>query len=162
VHGVSYSRALSWFIVPLLVITLGWKVAVRTGDHGQAAERDIQREAVNFLVRNHFTIIASEPMTEGRPTIHAIAGPCRVLVATTSWLGSDRDVLRSHATAADGVFVVFNGNTYAEQPTWLTVPSFLWARFRRELGLQAQTPTVLTVIASRSCDAERLPWKELR
>jgi hypothetical protein len=44
-----------------------------------------------------------------------------------------------NATVADQVFVVFAGKIYAEQPTWLTVPDFLWARFRRELGMSART-----------------------
>ena len=59
------------------------------------------------------------------------------------------------------VFVVFRGRTYKDQPTWLTVPYFLWSRLQRELGLRADTAPLLAVIATPSCDAERLPWGRL-
>ena len=45
-------------------------------------------------------------------------------------------------SAADTIFVVFGGRIYAEQPTWLTVSDYLWARFRRELGLKAEATPV--------------------
>jgi hypothetical protein len=61
----------------------------------------------------------------------------------------------------DRTFVVFRGKIYKDQPTWLTVPYFLWARLKRELGLGAHTPPLLAVIATPNCDAERLPWREL-
>ena len=85
-----------------------------------------------------------------------------MLVIKSSFDGSDRDrIMRRHATAADTVFVVFGGRIYAEQPTWLTVSDFLWARFRRELGLRAEATPVFVVIATKGCEAERLPWSEL-
>jgi hypothetical protein len=154
---------LKWFVLLLLLLplTLGWKLAVRPSDSGELKERDAQRKIAEFLVRQHFTVAVSEKMQEGQPAISATAGACRVLVAKSPAMGWDRDMIRSHATDADEVFVVFAGRIYAQQPTWLTVPDFLWARFRRELGLKAQPTPVLAVIASRNCEAERLPWKEL-
>src|SRR5262249_46837352 len=102
-----------------------------------------------------------EKMQEGQPAIRATAGACRLLVAKSPPMGWDRDLIRRHATAADRVFVVFAGRTYAEQPTWLTVPDFLWARFRRELGMNAQPTPVLAVIATTTCAGGRLPWEEV-
>ena len=93
--------------------------------------------------------------------IRATAGACRVLVATSHPIAWDRDVFRHNATVADRVFVVFRGRTYKEQPTWLTVPYFLWLRLQRELGLGPQAAPLLAVIATASCNAERLPWSEL-
>jgi hypothetical protein len=93
--------------------------------------------------------------------LRAGAGACRMLVANSNPIAWDRDVIRRHATVADRVFVVFRGRIYTDQPTWLTVPYFLWSRFQRELGLRAQTAPLLAVIATPSCDAERLPWSEL-
>jgi hypothetical protein len=161
VRGVSCSRALKWFVLLLLPLTLGWKLAVRPGDSGVLTEKEAQLKVAEFLVRQHFTVAVSEQMDEGRPTISATTGMCRMLIAKSPAIGSDRDVIRRYATAADRVFVVFRGRVYAEQPTWLTVSDFLWSRFQRELGFNAQASPVLAVIATTSCDAERLPWVEL-
>jgi len=93
--------------------------------------------------------------------IRAGAGACRMLVANSSPIGWDSAAIRRNATAGDRVFVVFRGRTYVDQPTWLTVPYFLWSRVQRELGLRAHAAPLLAVIASPNCDAERLPWGEL-
>ena len=82
-------------------------------------------------------------------------------MANSNPIAWDRDVIRSNATAADRVFVVFRGKTYKDQPTWLTVPYFLWARLQRELGLRAQAAPVLVVIATtvatrNGCRGEKL------
>ena len=143
----------------LLALTLGWKIAVRSGGSGATTD---EPNVADFLARHGLIVLASQPLTEGHPTIHAIAGTCRVLVAKSPPLGSHRDVIARYATPADRVFVVFGGTVYAEQPTWLTVSDYLWARLRRELGMNARAKAVLTIIATRSCDAERLPWDELR
>jgi hypothetical protein len=152
---------LKWFVLLLLPLTLGWKLAVRPGDSGVLEEKQAQLKVAEFLVRQHFTVSISENMEDGQPAIRATAGLCRMLVAKSLAMGWDRDLIRRHATAGDQVFVVFAGRIYAEQPTWLVVPDFLWARFRRELGLKAQPAPLLAVIATTSCGAEQLPWKEL-
>lgn len=159
---MSYSPVLKWGLILLLPLTLAWKLAVRPGDSGELTERkETQLKVAEFLVRQHFAVASSEKMAEGRPAIRATAGACRMLVAKSPALGWDRDMIRRNATVADEVFVVFAGKIYAEQPTWLTVPDFLWARFRRELGVNAQPTPVWAVIATTSCAAERLPWNEL-
>jgi hypothetical protein len=161
VRGVSFSPVLKWGVLLLLPLTLGWKLAVRPGDSGELKENETQLKIAEFLVRQRFAVAAPEKVQEGQPVIRATAGPCRLLVAKSPSMGWDRDLIRRYATAADRVFVVFAGRTYAEQPTWLTVSDFLWARFRRELGMNAQPTPVLAVIATTACAAERLPWKEL-
>jgi hypothetical protein len=93
--------------------------------------------------------------------LRASSGVCHLLVIKSPAMGWDQDLVRRHASAADQVFVVFRGSVYAEQPTWLTMVDFLWARFRRELGLSAQASPVLAVVAAKSCHAERFPWEEL-
>jgi len=62
----------------------------------------------------------------------------------------------------DRIFVIFRGKVYLEQPTWLTVLDSLRARLERGLGISAAASPVLAVIADPTCDAERLPWQELR
>ena len=77
-------------------------------------------------------------------------------------IGTSFGSARRAATAADNVFVVFQGRVYPEQPNWLIASEFLWARLLRGLGLRVDTTRLLTVIATTSCDAERLPWDQLR
>jgi predicted small integral membrane protein len=162
VRGVSSSPGLKWFILLLLPLTLAWKLAVRPGGSGELNGRDVQRNVAEFLVRQHFIVAVSDNVEEmGQPAIRASAGACRILIAKSPALGWNRELVRRYATTGDRVFVVFRGSVYAEQPTWLTLTDFLWARLRRELGFSAQATPVLAVIATTSCDAERLPWGEL-
>jgi hypothetical protein len=154
---------LKWFVLLLLPLTLGWKLAVRPADPGELGQidKDAQRKVADFLVRQHFTIAVADKMEEGQPAVRATAGVCRILVAKSPAMGWDRDLIRRYATAEDQVFIVFRGGVYAEQPTWLTVSDSLWSRFRRELGFKAEASPILAVIAARNCEAERLPWHEL-
>jgi hypothetical protein len=151
---------LKWFIILALPLTLGSKLIVRP-DRSAPSEKDIQQRVAEFLVRQHFTVALSNQPGEGQVMIQAGAGPCRILVANANPMAWDSAAIRRNATAADRVFVVFRGRNYQDQPTWLTVPYFLWARLQRELGLRASAAPLLAVIAAPGCDAERLPWSEL-
>ena len=156
---MNCSRVLKWFLILALPLTLGSKLIVRPDR--RVPNEDVQQKVMEFLVRQHFTVASSDQPSEGRPMIRAGAGTCRMLVANSNPMAWDRDIIRRNETVADRVFVVFRGRTYEDQPTWLTVPYFLWSRVRRELGLGAHTAPLLAVIASPICDAERLPWAEL-
>jgi hypothetical protein len=138
----------------LLPLTLGLKLAVRPGGSSEPEEgdRSAQLKVAEFLVRQHFAVAMSQQATQGRPTIQAIAGPCRMLVAESSVIGSDRDLFSRNVTAADRVFFVWRGKVYQNPPRWLTVPQSLWARFRRELGLEVQTAALLGIIAAQNCE----------
>lgn len=124
--------------------------------------QDVQLRVAEFLARQHFTVVRSPEAKEGEPTVSATAPTCRMLVIKSPVLGWDRDTVRRFATAADQVLVVFRGKVYQEQPSWLVVSDFLWSRLRRELGLKFESNPVFTVIATTGCDAERLPWDQLR
>jgi hypothetical protein len=160
---VNSSRALKWIALLLLLlpITLGWKLAVRHAGPGDLTDKEVQRQVAEFLIRQHFKVEVPDQVLLGRPALSATAGMCRILIAKSSAIGSDRDLIRGLATRADRVFIVFRGKVYAEQPTWLTVFDFLWSRLRRELGFKAPASPVLAIIASTNCDAEKLPWHEL-
>jgi hypothetical protein len=150
-----------WLIIIVaLALTLGLKLLVRP-DKNLPTEADIRQKVADFLARQRFTVAFLSESGEGRPMIRAGSGACRILVANSNPIAWDRDVFRSNVTAADQVFVVFRGRTYEDQPTWLTAAGFLWSRLQRELGLRAEAASVLTIIATRGCDAERLPWSEL-
>jgi hypothetical protein len=153
---------LKWFLVLALLLTLGSKLIVRP-DKSTPSAPDILRRVADFLIQQRFTVALTNQTRDGQPMLRAIAGVCRILVVNSgpipmAW---GRDVIRLNATVADQSFVVFRGRVYAEQPTWLTVPDFLWSRFQRELGLRAHAGPLLAVIATTSCNAERLPWGEL-
>lgn len=158
VYDVSFSRGLRWFVILLLPLTLAWKISTLLS--GAPTEPDIQRKVAEFLVRQHFNVAFAQA-AEGSPTIRAAAGACRILIANSSPMAWERDALGRYATADDRVFVVFAGRIYPQQPTWLTVPDYLWFRLRHELGFNVQRTPILTVIANTTCEAERLPWGEL-
>jgi hypothetical protein len=163
---VSYSPALRWlfpllFLLVLVPVSVGWKLAVQRDNSEGLREREDYLRMAEFLVRQHFTVSVDQKLEAGVPKIQATAGACRVLVAKSAPDGSDRDRIRGYKTAADTVFVVFGGRTYAEQPTWLTTFDSLWSKFRGELGFDAHATPVFVVIATNSCGAERLPWQQL-
>lgn len=153
------SRALKWLvIVVLLLFTLGLKVLARSSASEQQTERSIQLAVADFLVRQHFEVSISERAEEGKPSITASSGACRILIAKSPAVGWDRDLIRRYADAEDQIFVVFRGQVYSDQPTFRTVLDALSSRFRRELGFGGQAHPVLAVVARMNCDAERLPW----
>jgi hypothetical protein len=160
VRGVSFSPALKWFIILLLPLTLGWKLAARQGV-AQEPTQGQQLRVAEFLVRQHFTV-AIPNQGEARPTVRATAGPCQMVVTRSDPIGWQTDEIHRSASKADRVFFVFGGRIYPQQPTWLTVSDLLWSRFRRELGFNVQATPVLAIIATTNCDAERLPWSQLR
>jgi hypothetical protein len=148
-------------LLVLVPLSFGWKLAVQRGDSGGLTEKDAYLKAAEFLVRQRFTVAVSEKVKDEEPIVQGTAGACRIRVVKASSEGSDRDRIRSRATAQDTVFVVFGGRIYAEQPTWLTTFDNLWSKFQRELGLKVHATPVFVVIATKSCGAERLPWAEL-
>ena len=154
------STALKWFLILALPLTLGLKLVVRP-DLRVASEADVQQKVAEFFRRQHFAVALADRTGEGQYMLQASAGPCRILVARSNPMAWDSAAIRRNATDGDRVFVVFRGRTYDDQPTWLTVPYFLWSRFERELGLRAQAAPLLSIIATAGCGAERLPWSEL-
>ena len=157
---MNYSPALKWSLLGLLIaVTLGLKW---TGHVSEPNQKDVPLRVAEFLARQHFTVIRSADAKDGEPTVRATAPTCRMLVIKSPVLGWDQDTVRRLATAADRILVVFRGKIYEDPPSWLVVSDFLWSRLRRELGLKYESNPVFTVIATTSCEAERLPWDQLR
>jgi hypothetical protein len=142
-------------------LTLGWKLAVQFGGSGELEDPNDYRKIFEFLVRQHFGVAVSDKLETGAPAIRATAGPCRILIAKSAPNGSDRDQIKRYATVADVVFFVFGGRIYSSQPRWLTLSDATWVKLRRELGFSARETSALTVIASKTCVPEKLPWHEL-
>ena len=158
--GMRASPALRWFLIVALPLTLGLKLVVRP-DQSVASDTDVQQKVAEFFRRQHFAVALADRTGEGQYMLQASAGPCRMLVAKSDPIAWDSAAIRRNATDADRVFVVFRGRTYEDQPTWLTVPYFLWSRLKRELGLRAEAAPLLSIIATAGCGAERLPWSDL-
>jgi hypothetical protein len=154
--------ASKWLLLAaILAVTLGWKLVARSTVVAPPNVQDIQAVVAEFLVRQHFAVAIAEHAEEGRPSITAKAGPCRMLVAESPAVGWDREMIRRYAEADDHVFVVFRGHVYPDQPTFSTAVDALWARFRRQLGGRVQPHPVLAVVAKPTCGAEGLPWGDL-
>jgi len=143
----------------LIPLTLGWKLLVYPDESSVQEQTRIQQSIVEFLHRQLFVVVVRDgEVTRGTPTIEANAFGCRILVAESAVEGWSRDVTQRYATSADSVFIVYGGKVYDEQPTWLGVRDTLMSKFPRALGLKAQTSPMLTVIATKACQAELLPW----
>ena len=156
---MNYSPALKWSVAVLLVLTFSWKLAVKPDN-----PIEIQESIVEFLANNDFTVSVTnrrmEDMPiEDMPIIEASSGSCLLHIAKISPLGSDADVVRRLGTTTDRTFFIFRGAVYGKQPDGLTVASYLWFRFFRQLGLVSRIPPIIAVVSS--CDVEWLPWKQL-
>jgi len=145
-------------LLVLVALTLGLKWAAAVSEPNV---KDAQLSVAEFLARQHFAVSVPEKASEGWTTIRATTPGCRMLVTNSPVLGWDRDVVARSATAGDRVFIVYRGRVYAERPSWL-IASYLWSRLLRELGVKVQPTSLLAVVAATSCDAERLPWDQLR
>jgi len=152
---VSFSPALKLLLAVLLPLTIFWKLTV-TADNIDRPEDDV----VAFLARHGFDAAASEDMNFRG--IRAANGACHMRIMMPSYYGADRDMIRNLVTADDTVIFVHQGKVYREQPVLLTVSAELWARALRKIGLMNRHTPVLAVMAQRRCDADRLPWDQLR
>ena len=147
----------------LLPLTLVWKFTVYPDDLPAQGQVAVQQRVMEFFARQHFAVVPKTgEATHGNPIVEATSFGCRILVAESPAEGWGRDLTRLYATPVDSVFVVYGGKVYSEQPTWLSVWDILLSKFRRALGSKVQPSPVFTVIATKACQAERLPWTELR
>lgn len=151
---MKYSPMLKWLLLLLLPISLGWKSALHI-DYSTDFDDRIRQ----FLARNYFT--ESEEVMRDKRTFRASRGVCRMLVTAISARGWERDFVKSRETEVQQVFFIFAGKVYAEPPAWLATFDFLRYKILLELGLKVRPSPVLSVIAAKSCDAERLPWYEI-
>ncbi len=141
----------------MLLLTIGWKVAIQPDDPNYLKE-----DLIKFLERNHFNVVVTDEMVNYTPIIQATTASCRLQIGRLTPDGSNRDLIRHIAAGTDRSFVVFRGTVYAQQPVLWTVLNYLWPRFLRELGLIRHITPVINVAADSSCNAERLPWGELQ
>jgi hypothetical protein len=154
VSGVKHSPALRWAIVILLPLTIALKLAVKPEN-----PNEIQDAIVEFLASQQFDTAVTGELLQHIPIIEASSDSCRLRVAAISPLGNEANLVQTLGAPTDHIFFVFRRTIYTQQPVRLTVASYLWFRFLRELGLVSRVPPVLAVVSS--CDAEQLPWSAL-
>jgi hypothetical protein len=137
-------------ILILLPLTIAWKLAVKPEN-----PVEIQDAIVEFLANQQFNVTVTSD-----DIIEASSDTCRLRAMGVSPLGNEVNLVNSFRASTDHIFFVFRRTIYAQQPVRLTVASYLWFRFLRELGLASRIPPVIAVVAS--CNAEQLPWSILR
>jgi hypothetical protein len=151
---VNLLPAYRWLLIPLLVLTLGWKLANRPDD-GPDKSLDV---VVEFLIRQHFDAAVSI-YASLVPVLHANSVACSLVIAQISSLRDSTDLIDNLSKPSDHSFIVYRGAVYKAQPIILTAATYLWFRFLVSIGIATHTPPVLAVITS--CDAEQLPWGAL-
>jgi hypothetical protein len=156
---VKYYRVLKWSLVPLLLLTFGWKLSL--GLTPIPAQEPKYQIVVDFLARHRFSAVLDKEMFSGLPpVIAAKSDDCSLDVVETWPLLHPIDPIEYLAEPADYAFIVFRGATYEKEPWLLTALAYMSATLRSRLGSNAEMHRVLAVIAS--CDARWLPWSELR
>jgi hypothetical protein len=153
---VSSSRVFRLSIIVLLLLTVGWKFAIKPDEQSYLKE-----DIVKFFERHGFNAVVTEEIVNYTPIIRVATASCDLQISRLSPDGSNRDLLQ-HLMGAGRSFVVFRGRVYTQQPIFWTMLNYLGSRFLRELGLIKHITLVIAVAANTSCDAEKLPWDELQ
>jgi hypothetical protein len=151
---VTFSPAFKWSVIVLIPLTIGWKLV----SEEQASDQS-KIDISEFLSHHKFDI--TRRTVAGVPVIDATAGMCRMTVVEAAPDGWMRDFIRDILGATEHRFTVFRGNIYREHPALLTLTDYWWSKSLRKLGLARRDAPVISVSATESCDAERLPWNEL-
>jgi hypothetical protein len=153
---VKYSSTLKWFLLPVLLISLGWK-SVLNIDY----TTNVDDRILKFLRENYFIVVISDEMIQNKATFRASRAKCQMLVTAISPRAWERDSIHSRAKETEQVFFVFRGKVYAEPPISQTTFDFLRYKILLELGLKVRPNVVLAIIATKTCDAETLPWHQI-
>jgi hypothetical protein len=147
--------AVRCFLVLLLLLTLGWKLAVRPIDPNKTRDA-----IVEFLARHGFNVATTQPVILQIPVaVDARSSACKLVVGIISPYGFNIDFFRHLSGATDRMFFVFRGMVYKQQPVLLTSVTHLTFKLLHNVGLVSGIPPVLAVLSP--CDAEQLPWAEL-
>lgn len=159
---MNYSHTFKWAIAVLILLTIGWKMAIPPDDAS-----NLDGDLIAFFKRNNFSITLADRIvnpdigTTDVPIIQANRDSCTLLVAALIFDGSNRQLIESRLAGADRRFVVFRGEIYTEQPIFLAVTNYLWSRFLTELGLGRRQSPALAIGSDASCNADLLPWTDL-
>lgn len=161
-RDVSFFTTRNIFFCLLLLASLGWKALVQVREKQDVAPTTTNENIGAFLARQHFKVFVSDKAEDGDVAVRAVAGTCRILVVPAVAEGFHSNLIQKQAASDEVVFVVFGGKIYKDQPTWLTVGRSILGKVVGQLGFRTDASRALFVIASRGCEADRLPWAELK
>jgi hypothetical protein len=153
---VNSSGAFRWLlpVASLLVLSVAWKIAIPTNDYNPT------KTLIDFFERKNFAV--TEQVVDGYSVVRAKAASCQLQATNVASEASARDEVQHLFAGMDRYFVVLRGHVYTHQPVLWTVISETSSVSLHKLGLISHVPPVIAVGASKSCDAEHLPWDELR
>jgi hypothetical protein len=154
---VSSSNAFKVLLAVALAASVAWKIVVAS-----EVSTDWRNGLVEFFERNHFEVALTEELVTHLPMIRADAASCRLEIAKLAPDGSDQELVRHLAMGTDRLFFVVRGRVYTQRPKFLPQIDYLWMKRLRELGLAKQVTLTIAVATNASCNAEQLPWAELR
>jgi hypothetical protein len=153
---VTCSPAFRWTVGLLIPLTLAWKISVGADNPDEFTNR-----IVPFITHRGFAVTTEEAMgVSAMQLIRAENGECRMIFVDRLGTGWTRELMGSNAEATDRNFIVFRGQIYEGNPTWLMAIAVVYFRTLRRLGL-GRSALVVGVAASPACDPERLAWNEL-
>ena len=148
-HGIKLP-----LILLFAILTIAWKATIIPENPNY-----LSAALVEFLGQHQFETFVTDRSLEDAQIVEATSDKCHLWAARVSPLGYEADLVRRISDATGRISFIFRGHVYAEQPTLLTVASFLWFRFLRELGLISRVPPVIAVVSS--CDVTQLPWERV-
>jgi hypothetical protein len=153
---VSYSRALKWFLIILLPLTLVWKLPGKSD-----ASIDAKQKIIEFLQDQHFDTADTGQTMGGMAVLHAQSGPCSMLIMPSALQGHEGSLVLNQTSSTGQVFFVLDGEIYRQERIWLAAVRELWSKFLRSVGLNRSAPLLIAVAATPNCNAELLPWYKL-
>jgi len=160
---VNYSIGFRFVFVILIPLTIGLKIVAPSH-----VGVEMNGTLISFLTRNNFEIIAHDDLVDGDvtdeviPLIQARRRQCDIWIARLNSDGTNRQLIASHFSSIPLQFVVYQGAIYKEQPVYRTSAAFILSRILEQVGLIMKAAPSIVVYSSANCDAENLPWAELR
>jgi hypothetical protein len=160
---VNYSLGFRFVVGILIPLTIGWKIVVPSH-----VGREMNGTLISFLTRNNLEIIAHDDLVDDDilttevPLIQARRGQCDIWIARLNSDGTNRQLIASHFSNVPLRFVVYQGAIYKEQPVYRTSAAFVLSRVLGQVGLIMKAAPSIVVYSNAYCDAENLPWTELR
>ena len=160
---MNYSFGFRLVVGILIPLTIGWKIVVPSH-----VESEMNGTLISFLTRNKFEIIAHDDLVDNDilttevPLIQARRGQCDIWIARLNSDGTNRQLIASHFSNIPLQFVVYQGAIYKEQPVYRTSIAFVLSRVLGQVGLIMEAAPSIVVYSNAYCDAENLPWTELR
>ena len=143
----------------VLIVTLAIKVAF--GPSAAAVpEPDRAAPIAAFLELQGFSLEPKPTDTEPPMLVASKAG-CELRITEVSPFGWHRHVLAQLARPGESAAFIFEGAIFPSQPLWRTAVDHNWRRLLSYTGLTLPRHPVLGVLASQTCELDRLPWTRL-